>query len=279
MSSVLFKLRSAGILFSLMLCLPVATLAQFDDARHLHSGSVIVAARDYVDRVYGQSVILLTHYGPDGAAGIMLNRKTPLPVSEVLPASKLSSSLYLGGPVSNRAVLAIVQSASIAPQASQVLRDLIVISDQSLLEKTLAQPPAQFHVYLGHCEWGGGQLEGEVEDGGWYIFAGRSQEVFDEKPESLWARLITQTTSKLQFAGGILVHGDNHFIVRGPLPAWEVALALVRHWSLIQIGTTAPQFLRLKTPAKIGTRFDGWAVCWMGGWTEDRLSYLEPQIR
>jgi hypothetical protein len=39
---------------------------------------------------------------------------------------------------------------------------------------------------------------------------------------------------------GILVHGDNHFIVRGPLPDREVALALVRHWSLIQIGITTP---------------------------------------
>ncbi len=43
---------------------------------------------------------------------------------------------------------------------------------------------------------------------------------------------------------GILVHGDNHFIVRGPLPHEEVALALVRHWSLIQIGTTTPPHLR-----------------------------------
>ena len=39
---------------------------------------------------------------------------------------------------------------------------------------------------------------------------------------------------------GILVHGDNHFIARGPLPDREVALALVRHWSLIQIGGTTP---------------------------------------
>jgi hypothetical protein len=37
---------------------------------------------------------------------------------------------------------------------------------------------------------------------------------------------------------GILVHGDNHFIVRGPLPDRNFAVALVRHWSLIQIGTT-----------------------------------------
>jgi hypothetical protein len=39
---------------------------------------------------------------------------------------------------------------------------------------------------------------------------------------------------------GILVHGDNHFIVRGPLPSREMALALVRHWSVIQIGATTP---------------------------------------
>jgi hypothetical protein len=35
---------------------------------------------------------------------------------------------------------------------------------------------------------------------------------------------------------GILVHGDNHFIVRGPLPDRETALALVRQWSIIRIG-------------------------------------------
>ena len=38
---------------------------------------------------------------------------------------------------------------------------------------------------------------------------------------------------------GILVHSDNHFIVRGPKPDTEVANELVRHWSLIQIGATA----------------------------------------
>ena len=42
---------------------------------------------------------------------------------------------------------------------------------------------------------------------------------------------------------GILVHGDNHFIVRGPLPDRSSALALVRHWSLIEIGAKAPPAL------------------------------------
>ncbi len=42
---------------------------------------------------------------------------------------------------------------------------------------------------------------------------------------------------------GVLVHGDNHFIVRGPLPDRATALALVRHWSIIQIGATTPAAL------------------------------------
>jgi hypothetical protein len=39
---------------------------------------------------------------------------------------------------------------------------------------------------------------------------------------------------------GILVHGDNHFIFRGPVPSHEISLALVQRWSLIQIGPTRP---------------------------------------
>jgi len=42
---------------------------------------------------------------------------------------------------------------------------------------------------------------------------------------------------------GIIVHGDNHFIVRGPSPDRATALALVRHWSVIQIGGTTPATL------------------------------------
>jgi hypothetical protein len=35
---------------------------------------------------------------------------------------------------------------------------------------------------------------------------------------------------------GILVHGNNHFILSGPPPDVAAALELVRHWSIIQIG-------------------------------------------
>ena len=43
---------------------------------------------------------------------------------------------------------------------------------------------------------------------------------------------------------GILVHGDNHFIVRGRQPNREEALALARHWSVIRIGAATPSELK-----------------------------------
>jgi len=43
---------------------------------------------------------------------------------------------------------------------------------------------------------------------------------------------------------GILVCGNNHFIVRGPLPDREATLHLARHWNIIQIGRADPIALR-----------------------------------
>jgi hypothetical protein len=43
---------------------------------------------------------------------------------------------------------------------------------------------------------------------------------------------------------GILVDGDNHFIVRGPRPDRNTALALARHWSVIRIGAVTPPALQ-----------------------------------
>ena len=50
---------------------------------------------------------------------------------------------------------------------------------------------------------------------------------------------------------GILVHGDNHFIVRGPMPDRATAIALARHWSIIQIGSATPREL---DPWRISSR-------------------------
>ena len=60
---------------------------------------------------------------------------------------------------------------------------------------------------------------------------------------------------------GILVHGNNHFILSGPTPNEAEALALARHWSVIQIGATKPAaFDHWETRAKEFRENLEWAV-------------------
>ncbi len=60
---------------------------------------------------------------------------------------------------------------------------------------------------------------------------------------------------------GILVCGDNHFIVRGVRPGFEIALALARHWSVIQIGGKCPPELDAWTIVERAFREDlEWGV-------------------
>ena len=60
---------------------------------------------------------------------------------------------------------------------------------------------------------------------------------------------------------GILVCGENHFIVRGPLPDRPTALALARHWTIIQIGRPTPPSLQSWTIVTRAFREDlEWAV-------------------
>ena len=39
------------------------------------------------------------------------------------------------------------------------------------------------------------------------------------------------------------------------------------------------RFLRLKTPVTINSRFGDWRVCWLGGWSRDRLAFLVMLVR
>src|SRR5260370_39484592 len=44
---------------------------------------------------------------------------------------------------------------------------------------------------------------------------------------------------------GILVHGNNHYILSGPRPTAAEAVALARNWSVVRIGELKPQEFEL----------------------------------
>lgn len=178
---------------------------QSKDTKSLGAGKLLVASRDLGDPNFAETVVLLVHYDAQGVLGLVLNRRTELPLSRVLKdlkaAKNRSDPVYLGGPVDTPSVFALYQSPAKIEGADHVFDKVYLISAKPVFEQTmLARPdPKSFHVYLGYAGWNTDQLQREVELGSWFIFPADTSTVFSSDPDSLWPQMIRKT--EMKFAG------------------------------------------------------------------------------
>ena len=180
---------------------------QSKNAKDLGAGKLLVASRGLADPQFAKTVVLLVHYDAEGVVGLILNRRTDVPLSRVLEGLKaakhLSDPVYLGGPVETPAVFALLQSPAKVEGAQHIFGAVYLISTKTLFEQTIsARPdPKGFHVYLGDAGWTNDQLRKEVELGAWFIFPADAGTVFNSDPDSLWSQMIQKTELKLAGSG------------------------------------------------------------------------------
>ncbi len=176
-------------------------------------GKLLVASRALGDPNFAESVVLLVRYDAEGAVGLILNRRSHVPLSRVLEGLKAakgrSDPVYLGGPVETPAVFALFQSPAKLEDAEHIFGGVYLISTKPLFDRTIsAQPdPGVFHVYLGYAGWSNEQLRREVELGAWFIFQPDAGTVFNSDPDSLWSQMIRKTELKL--AESTPAHADH----------------------------------------------------------------------
>ena len=72
-----------------------------------------------------------------------------------------------------------------------------VASDHMPTQAVGEAQPGTFHVYLGYAGWSAGQLEHEVELGGWHVLPADAASVFDPEPDGLWEKLIRRTELRI----------------------------------------------------------------------------------
>jgi len=169
----------------------------------LGPGKLLVASRKLGDPNFIETVVLLVRYEAGGVVGLILNRRSHVPLSSILEQPKAakdrSDPVYLGGPVETGAVFALLQSPAKVEGAEAVFGKVYLISTKLLFEQTVsAKPdPAVFHVYLGYAGWSKEQLQKEVELGAWFIFQPDAGTVFNADPDSLWSQMIQKTELKI----------------------------------------------------------------------------------
>jgi putative transcriptional regulator len=162
----------------------------------LTEGAILVADRKLKDPHFAQTVVLIVRYAEQGTVGLVLNRPSDVPVSELLAGVRAArarqDAAFTGGPVEPMSVLALLRSHDGPKGALRVAGDIWAILDQDLLKDTLSAHTGSddLRFYVGYAGWGPGQLESEMDAGAWRLIRGSAETVFDAKPDSLWDRVV-----------------------------------------------------------------------------------------
>jgi putative AlgH/UPF0301 family transcriptional regulator len=208
---------------------------QSKNAKDLGAGKLLVASRGLADPNFAETVVLLVHYDAEGVLGLILNRRTDVPLSRVLGGLKAakdrSDPVYLGGPVETPAVFALLQSPVKLKGAEHIFGGVYLISTQPLFEQTFSSrpDPGVVHVYLGYAGWTNDQLRKEVELGAWFIFPADAGTVFNSDPDSLWSQMIRKTELKLagrEHSPSVAKESKSRVQKCQPLHLWTAPVAL-----------------------------------------------------
>lgn len=165
-------------------------------------GRFLVAEPDLRDPNFRETVVLLTEYDDDGAMGVIVNWPTAAPAAELIPQidgiGELGDTIFVGGPVSRQVMLMLVRSDAELPEAERIFADVYLSTSRDLLERVLSGEveTTAMRLYSGYAGWAAGQLDFELERGGWRVLPGDAELVFADDPDSIWPELMRRSEVK-----------------------------------------------------------------------------------
>jgi putative transcriptional regulator len=195
------KVPFAVILVLATLWSPGAVWPQAASRVRLSPGVLLVASRELRDPNFRQTVIVIADRQDEGALGLILNRRTDLKLSEILgkwkEAAGVRDPIFVGGPVGTNGMFALLRTKVAPSGAKRVTGDIHLVVDREGLNAHLAEGPDRVRLYAGYAGWEPGQLEAEIDEGGWHVLPANPKTVFDPDPDTLWARLVRLTELQL----------------------------------------------------------------------------------
>ena len=153
-------------------------------------GHFLVASPHLADTNFFRSVVLMIQHDEEGAFGVVLNRPTSHTAAEAPDlASEVSGPLditiHLGGPVPGPLV-AIHSDMALAEL--EVTAGVYFSAAREAITGLVSRSQSPFRLFSGYSGWGPGQLDNELEAGGWLTDKASAEDVFSDD-EELWNRI------------------------------------------------------------------------------------------
>lgn len=169
------------------------------------TGKLLIAIPELPDSNFFRTVVFVIEHSDEGAMGVILNRPTNVKLSELWEKlqfeTKVASddAVHLGGPVEGP-VLALHDQFRISD--IEVIDSVFMSMASERLNELVTEEKVQMKVFSGYSGWGPGQLDMEIESGGWLLMDAHSKDIFDSS-DTMWKRVCEQFGQDIMFSSGI----------------------------------------------------------------------------
>lgn len=163
---------------------------------------LLVASPELRDPNFAECVVYLLEADEEGAFGVVINRPSGIPVSDVLEAwgQRVNEPevLFQGGPVETNAAVAVAR----LPLDAEPVGTKRIIGEIGLLDldtpSELIDPSiCDLRIFAGYAGWGAGQLEREVGEGDWYVVPALPTDPFGADQAGLWREVLRRQPGDL----------------------------------------------------------------------------------
>jgi putative transcriptional regulator len=164
---------------------------------------VVLLARDMSDPNFNATAVLVCQHGPEGSYGLVLNRPSHMPLSEVFdkpPAwagdATRKQRIYIGGPVQPEELQILQVTTEPVPGSYLVSPEVYLGGYWGDLKDILSLDPKTIRLFLGYSGWGAEQLAKEVQLQAWEVWNVDVKKLL-LGPEDAWTGGIGQIKSYL----------------------------------------------------------------------------------
>jgi putative transcriptional regulator len=169
-------------------------------AHAYHRGRLLVAAPAMADPNFSRAVVLLLDHDEDGALGVVLNRPTDVGVADVLPAwggqASAPDVVFHGGPVGTNSALGVMQvTGTDLPVGFKAMFGGAPTTGLIDLDTPIELLKGAFdglRIFAGYAGWSPGQLENEIDEGGWIVADSEPGDLTRPASEDLWADVLVR---------------------------------------------------------------------------------------
>lgn len=170
-------------------------------------GQFLIASPHLDDPNFSRAVILMVQHDDEGAFGLILNRQFEQQLSDILTPEfgaewNCNIPVYLGGPVSGP-LIGIHNCEEYAEQS--IIPGVYLSARREAMDSLVQEAFCDLRVFHGYSGWGAGQLEDELEVGGWLVAAASAEDVFSDVDE-LWGRIASRINLEILSGSTNLKH-------------------------------------------------------------------------